>query len=84
MLELMETFDVIDARVKSGSFGHDYFHSSPAVSSDLILLIRDHRPPGAAHGRPLGEEGPHWWVITKDYPATAVARTAQQGGSATP
>ena len=84
MLGLVETFDVIDARVKAGSFGHDYFHSSPAVSSDLILLIRDHRPPGAANGRPLGEVGPHWWVITKDYPVPAVARTAQQGGSATP
>ncbi len=76
MLELMETLDVIDARVKGGSFGPDNFHSSPAVSSDLILLIRDHRPPGAANGRPLGEVGPHWWVITKEYPGPAVARTA--------
>ena len=63
---------------ESGSwFGsHEYFYSSPAVSSDLILLLRDNRRPGAEYGRPLAPEPGGLWRIDRDYPVSKVARTA--------
>jgi esterase/lipase superfamily enzyme len=57
----------ISAHVKLGFVGHDYYRSNPAVSSDLILLLRDNRPPGAANGRPLTKAAGHYWRITDDY-----------------
>ncbi len=63
--------DLVDARVETGLLGHSYYHSSPAVSSDLILLLRY----GAAAGtpqRPLREVAPHYWVLDgEDYPSPA-------------
>ena len=59
---------VIDARVKSGFIGHSYFHSDPAVSSDLILNLRYSRPPGRENGRPLTELGSNFWRLEKGYP----------------
>jgi len=59
---------IIDARVKAESGGHDYFHSHPAVSSDLILLLRDNRAPGAANGRPLVKDSAIYWQLSEDYP----------------
>ena len=52
MLREAKSVQIIDSRVSNtGSFGHDYFHSNPAVSSDLILLMRYRRAPGAEnHG----------------------------------
>ncbi|HSI34240.1 MAG: alpha/beta hydrolase [Phycisphaerae bacterium] len=62
--------EVIDAQITdAGAFGHDYFHSSPAVSSDLILLMRYRYLPGAEHGRPLGVNDNGFWVIGNNYPA---------------
>jgi len=58
----------IDARVKGDSWGHDYFHSDPAVSSDVILLLRYDRDPGAENGRPLTKPEGGFWTITKGYP----------------
>ncbi len=64
--------DVIDAKVKTDFSGHDYFYMSPAVSSDLILLLRDNRNPGKTNGRPLIKLDSRFWQITDDYPyATA-------------
>ena len=58
----------IDSRVSSGFIGHSYFYSHPAVLSDLILILRDGRDPGAENGRPLGrEEGTLFWSIDDDY-----------------
>ncbi len=63
---------IIDVKVKTDSSGHDYFHTSPAVSSDLILLLRDNRAPGAPNGRPLIQLDNNFWRITDDYPYGAV------------
>jgi esterase/lipase superfamily enzyme len=61
--------EIIDARLKdAGAIGHDYFHSNPAVSSDLILLMRYQFPPGAAFGRPLGINKSGFWLIEDNYP----------------
>jgi esterase/lipase superfamily enzyme len=69
-LKIIDRIDFIDARVNSGFMGHAYFHSSPAVSSDLILLLRDNLEP--CDGRPLScdEHSTRYWSIGKDYPYT--------------
>jgi esterase/lipase superfamily enzyme len=70
-LEIIDRIDFVDARVDTGFMGHGYFHSSPAVSSDLILLLRDNLSPG--DGRPLAcdERSSRYWSIEKDYPYTS-------------
>jgi esterase/lipase superfamily enzyme len=65
-----KTVQIIDARVSNpGSSGHSYFYSNPAVSSDLILLLRYGLPPGAESGRPLRVAKDGFWVIDDRYPA---------------
>jgi esterase/lipase superfamily enzyme len=52
---------------KSGSFiGHDYFHSNPAVSSDLINLILYKTAPGSKE-RPLKKLENNFWSLDFDY-----------------
>ncbi len=43
----------IDCKVTKFSNGHDYVFAHPAALSDLILVLRDRKPPGAENGRPL-------------------------------
>ncbi len=70
-LRRSERFQIIDARVKNrGAFGHGYFHANPAVSSDLILLMRYSLPPGADHGRPLGVSDTGLWMVDDQYPGS--------------
>lgn len=65
---------IIQAHVTdSGAFGHDYFHSNPAVSSDLILLMRYQFLPGAENGRPLTVTENGFWMIEDGYPGTQKA-----------
>jgi esterase/lipase superfamily enzyme len=72
LLRHLPDIQFIDARVAgSGSGSHFYFYSHPAVSSDLILLLRDNRGPGAENGRPLAREADGLWRIDQDYPAPA-------------
>jgi len=64
---------VIDARISDpGPFGHSYFHANPAVSSDLVLLIRDGLIPGP--GRPLRADPKGFWYIDDRYPSLAKAK----------
>ena len=51
-----------------GEFGHNYFRTNPAVSSDLVLTVRYGRDPGARNGRPLHHEKGIFWEIGDDYP----------------
>jgi len=60
------TMEIIDCRVSADPFGHSYYRESPAVSSDLILLLRDGAAPGSSQ-RPLQSIGHHFWRITDDY-----------------
>ena len=48
--------------------GHGYFLSSPAVLSDFILVLRDGKPPGAEHGRPLLDVPGGFWELKDGYP----------------
>jgi esterase/lipase superfamily enzyme len=59
---------IVDARIPTSTWGHSYFHTSPAVSSDIILVLRYDKDPGAANGRPLTEIGPNYWEMDKGYP----------------
>jgi esterase/lipase superfamily enzyme len=61
--------EVIDARVSGyGSWGHDYFYANPAVSSDLIRLLRDGKAAGDVQFRPLRREENSFWILENDYP----------------
>lgn len=62
---------LVDAQVSSGFVGHSYFHDSPAVSSDLILTLREGRDPGAENGRPLIHVESSFWELHDGYPASA-------------
>jgi esterase/lipase superfamily enzyme len=60
--------EFVEFRGKGGIFGHGYWHSDPAASSDLIMILRYQRDAGADHGRPLKPAGPGMWVIPEGYP----------------
>ncbi len=47
-------------------FGHGYFYENPAVSSDIILLLRYSLSAGSS-GRPLTYVRPNFWKIPKEY-----------------
>jgi len=52
-----------------GSFGHSYFLSNPAVSSDIIAVLRYGLAPGRENGRPLEHLGGwNFWRIDDSYP----------------
>ncbi|HPD32330.1 MAG TPA: alpha/beta hydrolase [Phycisphaerae bacterium] len=68
MLAAITHLQFIDAKVSSGFIGHSYFYENPAVSSDLILLLRDRRKPGAENGRPLKKRDDGFWEIRDGYP----------------
>lgn len=71
----LTNMSIIQARVGGSFIGHDYFHSSPAVSSDLILMLRDDRGPGAEHGRPLTKHFDNFWEIGDEYPGPAKGKS---------
>jgi len=67
----METrLSIVDARVsRTGSGGHGYYRTSSACSSDLVLMIREGRRPGAENGRPLAQDGERpIWIVRDGYP----------------
>lgn len=55
---------------ESTGYGHDYFRTNPAVSSDLVLMLRYGFEPGEA-GRPLEHIGLNFWRVPPNYPAGA-------------
>jgi esterase/lipase superfamily enzyme len=59
--------NVVELQGEGGSFGHAYFHENPAVSSDLLQVLRFDRPIGQDSGRPLAQQAGRFWVIEDDY-----------------
>ena len=57
----------VNLQGEGGAFGHGYFHDNPAVSSDLMLILRYNRKPGAENGRPLQNVQGQFWVIHDNY-----------------
>lgn len=66
-LSQLKSFYLIDCKVSGFSGSHDYAFAHPAVVSDLILLLRDNRNPGADSGRPLAAPHEGIWEIHNDY-----------------
>ena len=68
-LALFEGISIVELSKKSrpGS-SHGYFHSDPAASSDLILMLRYGKEPGAENGRPLQPIAQGFWEIEPEYP----------------
>jgi esterase/lipase superfamily enzyme len=66
-LAMFPQLQIIDAHIKSDMIGHAYFHTNPAVSSDLILVLRDNAGPGTEHGRPMTHREDGFWEIRDDY-----------------
>ncbi|MHC4422152.1 MAG: alpha/beta hydrolase [Planctomycetota bacterium] len=62
---------VVDARVRTDYLGHAYFLGNPATFSDIILVLRYGRAPGAENGRPLTEVAPNYYILNDDYPQKA-------------
>ena len=59
---------VINFEGDSTGFGHSYFRTNPAVSSDLVQLVRYGIKPGEP-GRPLEHIGLNFWKVPPGYPA---------------
>jgi len=61
---------IVDAQVsETGSGGHGYYRTSSSCSSDLVLMIREGRRPGAENGRPLATDGKRpIWIVRDGYP----------------
>ena len=70
-IKLMTNADIIDARVHTDYTGHGYFLSNPAVFSDIILILRYDRTPGAANGRPLTPIVHNYYILDDNYPQKA-------------
>jgi esterase/lipase superfamily enzyme len=60
--------NVVNFQGESTGYGHSYFRDNPAVSSDLVLMIRYGLKPGEP-GRPLEHIGLNFWRVPEDYPA---------------
>ncbi len=58
----LRNLDLIDVYGSTDPFGHSYFHSNPAVSADLVSLIRYGLEPGDP-GRALEEVRRPFWRI---------------------
>lgn len=68
----VRTGQIIEARISNpGPHGHSYFHSNPAVSSDVILIVRYGQLPGPE--RPLRIDPDGFWYIDDAYPAPAAS-----------
>jgi len=62
--------NVVNFEGESTGYGHNYFRTNPAVSSDLVLMIRHGLKPGEP-GRPLEHVGLNFWRVPEGYPAKA-------------
>lgn len=58
---------IVNFTGESTGFGHSYFRTNPAVSSDIILKLRYGLEPGDP-GRPLEHIGLNFWKIPEGYP----------------
>jgi esterase/lipase superfamily enzyme len=57
----------VECKLSGLWIGHNYVFTHPAALSDLILVLRDRRDPGAEHGRPLHQPADGIWELRDDY-----------------
>ncbi len=73
---------MVEMEGKTIKKGHGYFLDSPAALSDLILVLRDGKRPGAANGRPLYDDPEGFWQIRDGYPSAQSDATPPPAGHA--
>ncbi len=61
---------IVNFEGESTGYGHSYFRTNPAVSSDLVLMVR-HGLKAGETGRPLEYIGLNFWRVPEGYPANA-------------
>ena len=66
-LAKMPNVQFIECKVTGWTLSHSYVFTHPAALSDLILVLRDRRPPGAENGRPLHQPAEGVWELTDNY-----------------
>jgi len=66
-LTQLPSLHLVNCNVTGYSSSHNYVFKHPAAFSDLILVLRDRRDPGATCGRPLGTPVEGIWLIDNDY-----------------
>lgn len=59
--------NIVEVEGVGGVIGHAYYRSSPAASSDLILILERGSRPGEP-ARPLRHEMLNFWTMPEDYP----------------
>jgi esterase/lipase superfamily enzyme len=68
VLDKIPNIDVVENRAgRSSFFGHGYFHSDPAASSDLINVIRYSNKPEDGDERPLKRIHSRFWYFDENY-----------------
>jgi esterase/lipase superfamily enzyme len=67
ILAKLPNLQFIDCKVNHFGSSHDYVFAHPAALSDLILVLRDSRPPGVESGRPLLQPVAGVWELHNDY-----------------
>ncbi len=65
-LLMANNLNIIEMQGTSDSLGHSYFQDNPAVSSDLMMILRYELKPGKENGRPLKAVNKNMWVISDD------------------
>jgi len=66
-LAKMPNVQFIECNVSGLAESHNYVFTHPAALSDLILVLRERRDPGAANGRPLRQPAEGVWELGDDY-----------------
>jgi len=65
-LLMANNLSMIEMQGKSDRVGHSYFQDNPAVSSDLMMLLRYGVKPGKENGRPLKAVDTNMWIISDE------------------
>lgn len=65
-LAKLTSVELIECATK-GFSSHAYIFQHPGAFSDLLLILRDDRLPGAANGRPLEQPIEGVWLLKNDY-----------------
>lgn len=60
LLSQMPSAQLITCDTRSFATSHAYAFTNPAALSDMIMVLRDCKDAGAAHGRPLTPNGTLW------------------------
>jgi len=66
IFERLGNVSLIKVPKSDTEFGHDYFHSNPAVSSDIIRIIQTQAKPGTK-SRPLTLIENNFWSLPENY-----------------